>query len=288
MQRIARARASDDVEGRRAREEALAAWTREASAPFDEDVVADRVSLAALKCAFCAVERDGGWRLWTTGAEWLSRAERESARRRVRNGSVEIPSWFLKSACGFEVVEEGDVWMTFERAAVVVGKRRAREVRDGFALVPKSEAAETHAAHVERDIREDCERTLRRMRAWLATGEAPRAFDPKNERNALREIRTWQPDPSELPEVPTSRRTNLAERRRERRRRRGGVAGIAHHAIAIEADAAVGGQGLGMGRPGEEWKRAPRRLLLAGNARRRDRFRRACGINWRICASRRI
>lgn len=256
IQRIAHASASDDVEARRAREEALAAWTREASAPFDEDVVADRVSLAALKCAFCAVERDGGWQSWTYGVEWLSRAERESTRRRVRNGSMKIPSWFLKSACEFEVVEEGDVWMTFERAAVVVGKRRAREVRDGFALVPKSEAAETYAAHVERDIREDCERTLRRMRAWLATGEAPRAFDPKNERNALREIRTWQPDPSELPEAPTPRGTNLAERRRERRRRRGGVAGVAHHAIAIEADAAEGGRGRGMGRPGEEWKRA--------------------------------
>jgi len=253
---LAAQRADDDAATRTTRDDALAAWVRRASEPFDEDDVAERASLAALKCAFCAVERDGGFESWRFGVEWLSRAERETTRRRLERGSMTIPAWFTTQACDFDVVEPGDVWMTFERAAVVVGKRRAREVRDGFALVPAEAVAETYAARVERDIREDCERTLRRLRAWVATGEAPRAFDPKNGRNALREIRTWQPDPSELPEAPTSRGTSLAKRRRERRRRGAGVAGVAHHAIAIEEDAAEGGRGRGMGRPGAEWKRA--------------------------------
>ena len=231
----ANARASDGANGDDAWAIRDADAREVARGLFADDEDGDRTSLAMVKMAFCAVERKRRLERWEYGAEWLARAERDLTKARVECGEREIPAWFLKPDCDYAIEEEGDVWMTFERAGRAVARRAVRRMRDGYALVPKRELAETYAAAVAREIREDCDRVLRKMHAWLATGTAPRAFDPKCRWNALRIVRTYQPDASELPKISAPNGSNFAKARRERRRAQR-VGGVAQHAIAVEAD----------------------------------------------------
>lgn len=252
----ANARASDGANGDDAWAIRDADAREVARGLFADDEDGDRTSLAMVKMAFCAVERKRRLERWEYGAEWLARAERDLTKARVECGEREIPAWFLKPDCDYAIEEEGDVWMTFERAGRAVARRAVRRMRDGYALVPKRELAETYAAAVAREIREDCDRVLRKMHAWLATGTAPRAFDPKCRWNALRIVRTYQPDASELPKISAPNGSNFAKARRERRRAQR-VGGVAQHAIAVEADGEADAIET---RPGAELRRARKAL----------------------------
>ena len=198
---------------------------------FANDPVADAASAAMTRLAFCCVDARGGVRFWEYGAEWLARAERTLALGRIEAGDASVPASFVECGeCSFEVMEDGDAWMPFERAVSAVGSRAARAVRDGYACVPREALAEAYAESVEREVRRDCQRAFRKLRAMMSTGDGPRALDPRSRLNALRAVRTYQPDPSELPYLPATGST-FARKRRERRR-----AGLATHAMAIEAD----------------------------------------------------
>ena len=143
----ANARASDGANGDdRARAIRDADAREVARGLFADDEDGDRTSLAMVKMAFCAVERKRRLERWEYGAEWLARAERDLTKARVECGEREIPAWFLKPDCDYAIEEEGDVWMTFERAGRAVARRAVRRMRDGYALVPKRELAETYAA----------------------------------------------------------------------------------------------------------------------------------------------
>ena len=251
----ANARASDGANDARAIRDADAREVARGLFADDED--GDSQSLAMVKMAFCAVERKRRLERWEYGAEWLARAERDLTKARVECGEREIPARFLKPDCDYAIEEEGDVWMTFERAGRAVARRAVRRMRDGYALVPKRELAETYAEAVAREIREDCDRVLRKMHARLATGTAPMAFDPKCRSNALRIVRTYQPDASELPKISAPNGFNFAKARRERRRAQR-VGGVAQHAIAIEADGEV--EAIIETRPGAELRRARKAL----------------------------
>jgi hypothetical protein len=229
-----------DVDENVEREEALWACAR---GFWEDDAIGEASSAAAVKLALCCAEKandDGSRRLrpYEYGCDWLARFEALLTRVRVANGVEKIPDDFATPDCEFERpegVENCDVgaWMTFERAYVAARSRRSPLVKDGYVYVTRTLMPDVYAEHRERCIRNDLSATFRRLQLWLSEGRAPPAFDPNASYNALRAIRTWVPDVSELPDIPTSASTtNWGKRRRERRR----ANGVAQHAIAIEED----------------------------------------------------
>ena len=254
-----------DVDAVDARERALWACAR---GTFKDDAVGEAASAAAVKLALCCTEKandDGSRRLqpYEYGCEWLARVEATLTRVRVQNGESTIPDDFKARDCDFERpegVESDDdgVWMTFERAYVAARSRRAPLVKDGYVYVSGDLMAEVYAEYVGRRVRDDLSATFRRLQHWVSEGRAPPTFDPNASYNALRAIRTWVPDVSELPDIPiSSSTTSWGKRRRERRR----ANGVAQHAIAIEEDAnATAGGAVGPNAtyryvPGEDAKR---------------------------------
>jgi len=209
---------------------------------FPDDVASERASASAVKLALCACERGGedGARRYAAyeyGAQWLERVETTLARVRAQYGLRGVEEGVLGSDCDFATPEgygeDDGAWMAFERACAAIRGRRAPAMRDGFVFVPRELFAEIYAEHVGRCLREDLAATFRRLQQMVGEGRAPPAFDPNASYNALRAIRTWVPDVSELPKIPVPAMTSWGKRRRERRR----ANGVAQHAVAIEDDA---------------------------------------------------
>ena len=248
-------RARDGVDPDLELKASLAPYVRDL---FARDGTSERASAAATRMAFCGLETAGELRFWEYGVEWLATAERRLALYRVKCGGLDARRMLVedgsgKGGDGFEWDSDGSTWMPFELATTATGRRVALEVRDGYAKVPKEALAECYAERVEREVRRDCERVFRKLRAWVSAGDAPRAFDPRCRSNALRAIRTWQPAVEDLPRVDARGGVSLAKRRRARRRavRVGGAAQVA---IAVEADDV--GEDAEVHRSGEDLKRA--------------------------------